>query len=530
MHPVQARIIGIGMLATCSLVLGCLGKEADDESGGDGPGWCAENDLPARHTIAQPAEEHRNTTFRGIGDFDGDGAIDIALAASADYDHAAEFRVLRGGPMSAPLPDSIDAFLETAATIEIVPEHADHHPGQPVGIGDFDGDGFDDLWIFAREACRVADPEACPEPPGEFPIPPACELVCEGQPDGYLVRGRAGDEAIDLVDVRDGVGGTIIEESPGVSLKLYHYHPQARGLDMDGDGRSDLVVARNDENGPAVAVVLGHELGGPIRFPDIGVGTPGFRMLANPDQDGNGDYFGSRLTPAGDVDGDGFEDLLVGDHTHGGSQKGRVYLIHGPGLSEPVAELDDLVATGEVQAFDGEPGSWGTGGNLGEAIAGPGDMDGDGFDDLALLAPSLALDNRETGRLYLIRGGAEPRSRMVEELVGGSEFGTSVEAGTWWFGEEMVGPGDVDGDGLGDLLIEGFTDTGAHLFLLHGGPIDQALSLDSERVTEVGLPPDLSYGYAGLHEHSVLGDLDCDGENEVTIGYDTIHLLFDLPN
>lgn len=150
--------------------------------------------------------------------------------------------------------------------------------------------------------------------------------------------------------------------------------------------------------------------------PVPGTGAPW--QLPSPEP---GDRFGAALGDAGDLDGDGVHEVLVGAWRSGGL-RGRAELRAG--------------ADGRLLA------SWRgvhPGDALGWALVGLGDVDGDGLGDLALAAPA---GEPPAGRVRLVSGAD---GRLLRELVGG-------EAGER-FGHALAALGDVDGDGLGDLAI-----------------------------------------------------------------------------
>ena len=384
------------------------------------------------------------------------------------------------------------------AAVELLAEHDAHHPGAVVdGIGDFDGDGFSDLAIAAHEALD----DGCFEGGGTGGSEDEC--LREGEPLGiYLVAGRPGTDAIALDEVRAGIGGSFIEDTPVLAQIT-------GGFDMDADGLGDFVLHSYGYGYTEFALIFGHEFGATISLEDVGVDVPGFRLVSGPE---NSYYLGVAAAPAGDVNGDGIVDLLVSDSGYGEASSGspgRVYLVWGPGPSTTPAIPDELVANGEAIAFDGELAF--RGGEAGDSVAGLGDMDGDGYADIAISAPLLG-----DGRIYLVRGEPDLSSLALADLAG-SGRGTTFET----FGRAtVVAAGDVDQDGLADLL---FAERHSHhVVLLRGGPIDQPLTLEDERFVNFG-------SSEMLRTNSPLGDLDCDGAPEFGFGYGPLILTFDPP-
>ncbi|MGH9868011.1 MAG: FG-GAP-like repeat-containing protein [Candidatus Polarisedimenticolia bacterium] len=183
------------------------------------------------------------------------------------------------------------------------------------------------------------------------------------------------------------------------------------------------------------------------------------------------DRAGTSLSWAGDVNGDGHPDLLIGApgaSPAGRSQAGKVYLIYGP-LAPGTVSLSQVGSTVPGLVFQGET----AGDGLGEAVSSWLDPFGDGFDDLLMSAPGAdALDSfgapiPDTGYVYAIQGGvgfghlddsATPGiielSRVASGLpdqVAGMVFIGDVadhHLGRW-----LTGAVDVDGNGVYDILI-----------------------------------------------------------------------------
>jgi len=153
-----------------------------------------------------------------------------------------------------------------------------------------------------------------------------------------------------------------------------------------------------------------------------------------------GDYFGRRASGAGDVNDDGFDDIVVGAPQHDGG---------GPGA-------------GAVSVYSGSDGSLlyemlgeFAGDKLGRGVAGLGDVNDDGYDDFVVSADRNDESAVDAGKVYVFLGGPGPFPVVLQatdahyDLLGaatGDRFGT-----------EVAGTADVDGDGVRDLLV------GAHL-------------------------------------------------------------------
>ena len=239
-------------------------------------------------------------------------------------------------------------------------------------------------------------------------------------------------------------------------------------LDVNGDGYADVAIGAPDVGGEAGRVYI--HFGGPG-----GVSDSADVALSGPA--GAGGRFGEAVASAGDVDGDGFADLLVGA-SGAGSGEGRVYVYLGSGagpsdapdttLSEPsgrsISSAGDVDGDGfaDVIAAGGTAGiiyRGGAGGltmtpsatltvDLGVStvtsmgVRGVGDVDADGFGDVVLLATGTNLGCGSCGVVY------------YGVLHSGGPAGVAADPTTELFGAVAVsGPGDINGDGYSDVAV-----------------------------------------------------------------------------
>ncbi len=262
---------------------------------------------------------------------------------------------------------------------------------------------------------------------------------------------------------------------------------------MNGDGYADLLVAA-----PLYDVLQPFSNEGRV---DLFYGGPRLRLDAVPswqvEPDADTAALGERALFAGDLNGDGFTDLVVAapGADFAATDAGRVRVHYGA-AGGPSA-TPDLVLDG---AQAGE--AFGTG------LSGAGDVNGDGYDDLAIGAPGFDGGSGAVGRVVLHLGAATGlASTAAAQAVGdqpGAEFGTCVAAA-----------GDVDGDGLADLFVgapardETFIDQGrGHVFLgSASAPLaGPAWSLDGASAGE-------RFGAA-----AAAADVDADGFDDLVVG------------
>ena len=140
-----------------------------------------------------------------------------------------------------------------------------------------------------------------------------------------------------------------------------------------------------------------------------------------------GDHFGDQGATFGDISGDGYDDIVIGARGYHGND-GLVHVYCG---GEEMDTTPDLTLMGEVDQC-----SW-----FGLKVS-SGDMNGDGYEDV--LVTALGYDNWR-GRAYLFYGG-NPMDSTADLILEGENTGD-------WFGKQAYSGGDVNGDGYGDIII-----------------------------------------------------------------------------
>lgn len=198
--------------------------------------------------------------------------------------------------------------------------------------------------------------------------------------------------------------------------------------DVNGDGYSDLLVGAPRFDAGLVEDVgrVDLFLGGPA-----GLASAPAWSIVGAEEEGE---VGFAVSTAGDVNGDGFGDFLIGAR-HVDDKKtdaGAVFVLHGS-ASGPGATADRLLlGAAEDDAF-------------GSAVAFAGDVNGDGFSDVLVGAPGPK-DGPDGGVAYLFVGS---ESGVDSDFVW---RGSYPEAGAL-FGQAVASSGDVDADGFADFLV-----------------------------------------------------------------------------
>jgi hypothetical protein len=198
--------------------------------------------------------------------------------------------------------------------------------------------------------------------------------------------------------------------------------------DVNGDGYSDVIVGApgftNGQSGEGRALVY---LGSAVGLADSPAWTA---------EGGQGDAsFGSSVSTAGDVNGDGYSDVVIGapGFANGESGEGRAYVYLGS-ASGLAASPAWTVEGNQIDA------------SLGSSVSTAGDIDGDGYSDVVIGAPGFANGESGEGRAYVYLGSA---GGLVTSPSWSAES-NQVDAS---FGASVSTAGDVNGDGYGDVIV-----------------------------------------------------------------------------
>ena len=396
------------------------------------------------------AGDRSGFSVSSAGDVNGDGYDDLIIGADGadpDGDSAAgEIYVIYGGA-SAPGTGgrfNLSALDGTNGFILNGIDGSDQSGRSVSSAGDVNGDGYDDLIIGANRADPGGDSDA-----GET----------------YLVYGGASapgtDGVLDLSTL-DGTNGFILT---GIDAGDFSGRSVSSAGDVNGDGYDDLIIGASgaDPNGDSAAgeiyvIYGGASAPGTNGMLDLSAlnGTNGF-ILNGIDAS---DLSGFSVSSAGDVNGDGYDDLIIGARyaDPNGETSGESYVIYGGANAPGIGGVLDL------SALDGTNGfilnGIDAGDNSGWSVSSAGDVNGDGYDDLIIAARSADPNGRNSaGETYIIYGGASaPGTDGVLDLSslaldGSTGFIVNGIDAFDYSGISVSSAGDVNGDGYDDLII-----------------------------------------------------------------------------
>jgi Ca2+-binding RTX toxin-like protein len=336
------------------------------------------------------------------GDINGDGFDDVIVGAPSrsDFSHTGVSYVVFGksGGFAANLDPS---DFDGSNGFKISGETARDECGTAVSFaGDVNGDGFDDL-IIGADGFDLND---------VFAI--GAVYVIFGKAAGFSAN-------LNLSDL-DGTNG--FKLTGEAALDNAGEAVSSAG-DINGDGYSDIVIGADRANSTfgATYVVFGKADGFAANFSLAGLdGSNGFKISGQ----GINEFSGRRVAPAGDVNGDGFDDLIIG--ATGGDYSGVSFVVFG--------KAGGFAANLDLSSLDGSTGfkivGVAAGDRSGYSATAGGDINGDGLDDLLIGAPAADPNGSESGAAYVIFG-IEPDSSVnltgtvaSQNLVGGASNDT----------------------------------------------------------------------------------------------------------
>ena len=245
---------------------------------------------------------------------------------------------------------------------------------------------------------------------------------------------------------------------------------------------------------------------------DLGaLGSSGLVILG----DAPGDRAGFSVSSAGDFNGDGIDDIIIGApfNDSGGANSGSSYLIYGRADGIGTIDLGNLQAASGFK-IQGEQG----GDAAGMSVSGAGDINGDGFDDIVVAASRAGfLGYGATPRAYVIFGTASaPATIDLTGLAASAGFHINGQFGGDTASFTVAAAGDVNGDGLGDIIL-GSPDYGAAAYVVFGKETGFT-TLNVSNLGADGFAITATTGLAGVGQSvSGAGDINGDGFDDIIV-------------
>ncbi len=425
-------------------------------------------------------------SLSGAGDINGDGFSEVVVGAYAISAFTGSAYLYYGG-----------MNMDTISDLTFTGEAASNFFGQSVaGAGDVNGDGYSDLLIgaslYSGSTGRAYIYYGGGSPDNVADVTFTGEAT--GNNFGRGVSGAGdvnGDGYSDILigaQSYNGSRGRAYLYYGGVSMNNfsdmilngeaannYYGFSVTGGGDINGDGYKDFIVGAYGVNSNKGKVYIYKNALTGSDIPDLAVYGESMSELGN------------SVSDAGDLNGDGFDDYIIGAWTYGNFATGRVYIFFGSANPDTIP---DLILNG-----------FSNNSRFGTSVSGAGDVNADGYDDIIIGAPEY---NSSQGRVYIYFGGSNMDTIHDVQITGAASL--------YRFGQSVSSAGDMNGDGFSDVIvgIPGTSSNRGSIRIYNGGnPMDTAF----DQIYS-GTVADEQFG----HSVSEAGDVNNDGFSDVIFG------------
>lgn len=426
----------------------------------------------------------------GAGDVNNDGYDDVIVGC-----HGFNTYIYYGG-----------ANMDEIADVSLIDDAMSPSPGTTINTGfgysvsnagDVNGDGFDDVIVGSPYSINsnmsrayiflggsnmdgISDKTIFAEAVNDnfgFSVSGAGDVNNDGFDDvivgAYRNDGSKGKAYLYFGGNTMDVSADVI--MVGESTSNYFGYSVSDAKDVNNDGYDDVIVGANYYNsrqGRSYVYFGGSSMNNTADVIMTGVAT--------------NNYFGSSVSSVGDLNNDGFDDVVVGSYGYSSNQ-GRAYIYYG---SSSMDNTVDLTLTGElINSY------------FGNAVSGAGDVNNDGFDDIFIGAYGY---NNSNGRSYIYLG-ATNMDNSIDVTMNGEKINSE-------YAYSVSGAGDVNNDGYDDIIVgsRGYNRYQGRAYLYFGGSV-------FDNVADVIMTGgDVNYNFGG--SVAAAGDVNNDGFDDVIVG------------
>jgi len=457
----------------------------------------------------------------GAGDVNGDGFSDVIVGAE-DYDNGNTdegVAFIYHGSVTGINPVAVTTVESNQDLCQF---------GYSVSTaGDVNGDGYSDViigaylfdngetnegvaFIYHGAASGINNVAAATlqsnQPGANFGLSVACAGDING--DGYSDI-IAGAGFYDNIEIDEGAAYVYFGSAAGVNVApvavIESNQADARmGIsvsaagDVNGDGYSDVISGASRFDNPEL------NEGAAFLYHGSAAGLSSTPNNTPDDADQSVAYFGNSVASAGDVNGDGYSDVIIGAYGYDDgpfTDEGRAFVYHGSaaGLSVvPSSILDDADQSNAL---------------FGNSVASAGDVNGDGYGDVVVGADKYDEGaNIDEGRAFVYYGSASGLSASPNSILDDADQASA------WFGVSVASAGDVNSDGYGDVIVGAWWyDDGPNIdegraFVYHGSAAGLYASPNS--ILDDANQPGAQFGCSVASA----GDVNGDGRSDVIVG------------
>jgi hypothetical protein len=434
----------------------------------------------------------------GTGDVNADGIDDIIIGASNPYAEGRSYIIY--GQKELPAKINLGTLNSTQGTIIQGLDH-DYAGTSVSGAGDVNGDGIKDIIIgaYATDAFKGASYIVY----GSQNLPAKINLATLRQEQGVTIKGAGGSAGLSVSgagDINgDGIDDTIIGAynmgEAGTSYVVYggknlpaeinlasldgaqgitiggaavkdnqSGYSVSKAGDVNGDGIDDVIIGAANIFGTGSGYIVYGSKYLPSKINLAALQAIDGMVITNLPSN---IYYPASVSSAGDVNGDGINDVIIGAGSGGNNARGVSYIIYGSNSLPSNLVLPPSVSQGitinGVNDYDFS----------GVSVSGAGDINGDGMDDVIIGAPYAG---NKTGASYLVYGNRHLPANIslasLGRMQGITIWGASKDDYT---GSSVSGAGDINGDGIDDIVIgaTGVNSQAGTSYIIYGSPSNQ---------------------------------------------------------